>query len=262
MTYHPRPLQKRKCAHCQRTFNAAHKSRIYCSSSCNTLAWRARNAATAADAGPHAAQPAGSDLPFSAQTVGVVAAGTLAANAGTYLAQQLWQGGTDTELLRAEVRAAFADLRADLGLPAVAASASFVPAAVRTATGPVVHIGPKGGPRAPFVQVPFQDRLLYYCAAQDVLLCATAPNTYQRVSSAAELATLVATPAKGPKGREAPARLPLGVARPPAAFPDLDLTHDGPAQRVDDVAAQARQAAEMADFERILLAGLGLESKA
>ena len=137
VTYHKRPLQTRKCAHCRTKFKSNHKSRLYCCQSCNTLAWRARHGATAAEARTNAAWPVGGDLAFSAQTVGVVAAGTLAANAGTYLAQQLWQGGTETEVLRAEVKAQFADIRAAVGLPPMASSASFVPAAIRAATGPV-----------------------------------------------------------------------------------------------------------------------------
>ena len=253
MTYHKRPMQTRKCAHCRTKFESNHKSRLYCCQSCNTLAWRARHGATAAEARPNAARPVGGDLPFSAQTVGVVAAGTLAANAGTYLAQQLWQGGTETEVLRAEVKAQFADLRAAMGLPPVAASASFVPAAIRAATGPVRQIGPKGGPLAPFVEVPYHGHVLYYCAAEDVLLRSTAPGTYQRISSAPLLAALAATP---PKGRKEPARLPVGVARPPAAFPDLDLARNLAACMADEPAAEARQAAAMAAFDRALRAGL------
>ena len=101
MTYHKRPVQTRKCAHCRTKFESNHKSRLYCCQSCNTLAWRVRQGSPAAPCTLRAAGPT-SDLPFTARTVGVVAAGNLAAQAGAYMAQQLWQGGTDTEVLRAD----------------------------------------------------------------------------------------------------------------------------------------------------------------
>lgn len=176
--------------------------------------------------------------------MGVVAAGTLVANAATYLDQQLWQGVTEIELLQADMQAQFAELRAGMGLPP--ASASFVPAAVRAATGPVRQIGLKGGPLVPFVQVPFHGHTLHYCAAEDVLLCSTAPNTYQRVSNARMLAALAATPLTG---RKEPARLPVGdVTLVAAPFPDLDVAAV--------LAAEARKAVNMAAFERVLWEGL------
>ena len=217
MTYHKRPVQTRKCAHCRTPFESNHQSRLYCCQSCNTLAWRARHGVTAANGRAGAARPAGGELPFSARTVGVVAAGSavgaLAAQAGTYLAQQLWQGGTETDRLRADVRAQFAGLRADLGLPPERAPASFVPAAVRAATGPVRHLGPAGGPLAPFVEVPYHGHALYYCAAEDVLLWSPAPDTYRRVSGAPLLAALAATPPQRP----APALPPPAATAPRVA---------------------------------------------
>lgn len=255
MTYHKRPIQTRKCAHCRTTFESNHKSRLYCSNSCNTLACRARKGGTAANGRAGAARPAGGDLAFSARTVGVVAAGSAlgswAAQAGTYFAQQAWQGGSDAQLLRADVQAQFAALRADLGLPA--APASFVPAAVRAATGPVRHLGPKGGPLAPFVEVPYHGHALYYCAAEDVLLWSSAPNTYKRVTSAPQLTWLAATP---PEGRGEKLRLPLDAATPgPASLPDVDLVLDVEAWAADMLAAQAQEAALMAAFDDALWEG-------
>jgi ribosomal protein S27AE len=128
MTYHKRVAKKRKCAHCGTKFLSNHQRRIYCSQSCNTLAWRARHAQQAQeDAQP--AGPAASGLAFSARNVGVLALssalGTLAAQLGTDLTQRLLHGGTDRELLQAELRAGLAQLGV---VPAAAGSAGGAPA--------------------------------------------------------------------------------------------------------------------------------------
>lgn len=120
------------------------------------------------------------------------------------MAQQLWQGGTDTELLRADVAAQSAALRADLNLSLAPGPKSFVPAAVRAATGPVRQLGPKGGPLLSFVQVPYHGHMLYYRAAGDVLLWESAPNAYKRLNRAGQLTALAVTP---PTGRGAALRL-------------------------------------------------------
>ncbi len=113
MTYHKREAKKRKCAHCGDKFLSNHKSRIYCSQSCNTLAWRARRALEGeTDPQPAVAgQPA---LAFSARNVGLLtlssALGTLVAQLGTSLTQQVLYAGTPLDLLRAELRAGLAQL--------------------------------------------------------------------------------------------------------------------------------------------------------
>ena len=250
MTYHKRLPKKCKCAHCGTKFESNHKSRLYCCQSCNTLACRARHGSSAAQERPREAGPTGGDLPFSARTVGVVAAGTLAAQASSYVAQQLWQGGTDTELLRADMQAQFAALRADLNLPPAPGPRSFVPAAVRAATGPVRHIGHAGGPLVPYVQVPYHGHLLYYRAAEDVLLWESAPNTYKRIDEARLLAALAALP---PEGRGAPARLPMPAAPPdPAPLPVLDPAWDTETFLARVRADHAQQVAREAAFDQVL----------
>lgn len=113
MTYHKRVAKKRKCAHCGDKFLSNHKSRIYCSQSCNTLAWRARRAPEE-EAGSLPAVAAGPGLAFSARNVGMLtlssALGTLLAQLGTSLTQQVLYAGTPLDLLRAELRAGLAQL--------------------------------------------------------------------------------------------------------------------------------------------------------
>lgn len=101
-------------------------------------------------------------------------------------------------------------------------------------------MGTIGGPRVPFVQVPYHGHTLYYRAAEDLLLWERAPNTYQRVSDAPMLAALAATP---PTGGGETARLPKGAPMPPAApLPDmdldLDLARDAEAWAADVLAAR------------------------
>ena len=107
MTYHKRPMQVRKCAHCRAKFESNHRSRLYCSSSCNTLAWRARQPAVEPAASAAAGEGAGA-LSLSAQNVGVLAfgaaLGTAAVQGGTALWQEATQGGTPFNRILAELQ--------------------------------------------------------------------------------------------------------------------------------------------------------------
>ena len=208
MTYHKRSAVKRKCAHCHSKFESNHKSRLYCCQSCNTLACRARRGRPAV-AKPQ--KPAfGAPLELSAQTIGVVTLGatlgSLAAQGGTYLAQQLTQGGSDFELLRAEVR----HLRQELGfvpsLPKPPHGAAFLPAALRTATAPVVQLRVGDG-LVPFVRLSYHGHVLYHHPEQGVVLWEEGPGKHSRVHSEQQLAQLAA---HLPTPKALPAALSLG----------------------------------------------------
>lgn len=131
MTYHKRVAKKRKCAHCGDKFLSHHQSRIYCSQSCNTQAWRARQAPEG-EASAQPADPVASGLAFSARNVGVLTLssffGTLAAQLGTDFTQRVRHGSTDLESLRAEVRAGFAQLGVPLGVASPIELAGATPA--------------------------------------------------------------------------------------------------------------------------------------
>jgi len=203
MPYQKRSPVKRKCAHCGTKFESTHKSRIYCCQSCNTLAWRARQDRFDAKA-PVAAAPAGS-LDLTIQNVGVVALGALLAQGGTYLAQQLTQGGSETERLRADIQ----QLQQHVGLaPAtllVAPGAPFLPAPLREATGPVVQIKVENQ-LFPFVRLEYHGHALFHYPAEGVVLCEVRPGEYQRVESDAHMAQLAAHP----RVQAVPASLPPG----------------------------------------------------
>ena len=195
MTYHKRSAVVRKCAHCRTKFESNHKSRLYCCQSCNTLAWKARQGP--AGAAKPTRPPVGASLDLSAQTVGVVALGSalgaLAVEGGTYLAQQLTQGGSDFELLRADVR----QLRQDLGLPIAppkkSLSADFLPEALRAVTGPVVQLA-VGGRMAPFVRLSYHGHVLYHHPDQGLVLWEERSGKCHHVHSEQQLDQLAAHP--------------------------------------------------------------------
>lgn len=75
MAYIPVPTTSRICAHCNGIYYAKDRRRLYCSSSCNTLAWIARKG--------HQTEKTGfakGDLNFSFNNVATVATGTLVAD--------------------------------------------------------------------------------------------------------------------------------------------------------------------------------------
>lgn len=199
MTYHKRSAVKRKCAHCDATFKSNHKSRLYCCQSCNTLAWRARHGHTGAAKPP--APATGAALAFSAQTIGVVtlgaALGSLAAQGGTYVAQQLFQGGSGLELLQTQVHQLHQHLGLAAAPPPAARGAGFLPAALRAATAPRVPIR-VGDRRVPFVRLDYHGHVLYHDPEQGLVLWEEQPGQCHRVHSEQQLAALAATPPGAP----------------------------------------------------------------
>lgn len=208
MTYHKRPLVKRRCAHCDAKFEAAHKSRLYCCQSCNTLAWRARQPAATAPDRAQAGEVVSSSLALTAQNVGVLALGHLAAQGTVAVVQHFVQGGSPQDQLLAEVR----QLRQDLGLaPAVGAPAvgtlppamkslpprvepprTFLPPALAAATAPVHHLAIGGHAPRPFVRLVYAGHVLYHHPAQQLLYWEQAPGNYHHVVTGRLLTLLAA----------------------------------------------------------------------
>lgn len=79
MAYRPVTPKIRNCAQCKEEFTAKDRRRIYCSSSCNTLAWMARQ-----EVEPNSQPLAKGNLSFSLQNVGVAAAGSGVMAAANY----------------------------------------------------------------------------------------------------------------------------------------------------------------------------------
>jgi len=174
MTYHKRPLQQRACAHCEAPFESNHQSRMYCSQSCNTLAWRARQPAKRTEE-PNATGRA--ELEFSVQNVGLLALstalGTAAVQGTTALWQQATQGGSDLDLLRAEVRQLRQELRAYRPGPPPADGLAWLPKALRSATAPLVPLQ-LGAELVHAARVAFGGHVLYHHAGRQLLLWADA----------------------------------------------------------------------------------------
>ena len=211
MTYHKRAAVLRKCAHCRIKFESNHKSRLYCCQSCNTLACRARRG-HAAVAKPQLSA-SGATLELSGQNIGVVTLGatlgSLAAQGGTYLAQQLTQGGSDLELLRADLRQLRQDLRLPPAPPKTLPGADFLPAALRAAKGPVVPLA-VGSRVAPFVRLLYYGHVLYNHPAQGLVLWEERPGKHHRVHSEQQLDQLAAHPQTPTVAAAALAPLSLG----------------------------------------------------
>lgn len=85
MAYTPKQMTDRICTHCGTSYQARDKRRIYCSSSCNTLAWMARQEKKPTDLPKtDKAQPDGS-LALTTQNVATIAVGAAATAGINYL---------------------------------------------------------------------------------------------------------------------------------------------------------------------------------
>ena len=181
MPYHKRPLRACACRHCGQPFAAAHKSRLYCSSSCNTLAWRARRAlagpapqplAPALVPAPTPALPGAAELAFTWQTVGVIAAGTavgqLALQAGAALFHSVTKPAAETD------------------------PAAWLPPALRAGRGPAVLAHFPEAPRPVLLeQFVHEGVLLCYHRAAGRLFYPLATGVLLPVPTAANLGMLV-----------------------------------------------------------------------
>lgn len=187
MAYHKRPLTARLCAHCHAPFEAAHKARMYCSNSCNTLACRSRKASPTRGR-PVAPPPSpAASLTFDPQTLAVLAAGQV-------LGQFVWSMG--------------ARLVAHLSAPAVDPG-MWLPAAVRAAPEPSqwLHAPDWPAPRL-FAVYSFHGQCLCYRAADRLLLWASPVGEWVALTSPEQLAALAPPPVlAAPRGAQTLAQL-------------------------------------------------------
>lgn len=107
MGYKRRESQEKQCQHCGKPFASSHKSRIYCSSSCNTLAWMKRRHVNV-DSSAQGGGQQKATLDFNAPNVATLAAGSLAADGVKKFGKALFGYKSDEEkkidLLIEEVR--------------------------------------------------------------------------------------------------------------------------------------------------------------
>ena len=258
MTYHKRPLQQRACAHCEALFESNHQSRMYCSQSCNTQAWRARQPAKRSTPAKQTEEPTvtgRADLAFSAQNVGMLALGTALGTAAVQGTAALWQqaaqGGSDLDLLRAEVRQLRQELRAARTGAPPADGVAWLPKALRSATAPLVPLQ-LGAELVQAVRVEFGGQVLYHHAGRQLLLWADASGRLKAVRSPEQLAQLG-------QRQVPPAERPAPAPLVPAPQPGLS------AAAVDAIGAQwlaelpvqlARDEAEQKAQEELFMAAL------
>ena len=250
MTYHKRPLQTRKCAHCRTKFESNHKGRKYCCQSCNTLAWRARQLPPLTrPAGQAAENPAGpATLAFSAQNIGMVvlgtALGTAAVQGTTALWQQATRGGSDLDVLRAEVRQlhqAVLALHPGGGPVPPPDALSALPEALRTATAPRVPLQLGPGDTVQAVRLAFHGQVLYHSPERHLLVWEATPGTNHRLTRAEQLPQIAAYAARQRQKAVPPA--------PPARVPEAALPAEAADAQLDRWLAEfpaevARQKAE------------------
>jgi hypothetical protein len=213
VTYHKRPLQTRKCAHCRTKFESNHKGRKYCCQSCNTLAWRARQLNTADPPGE-----AGGRKRCGPGHAGVLGAKRWDGGAGhgagqgtTALWQQAMQGGYDLDVLRAEVpqlhQAVLAFHPGGEPMPP--------PDALRTATVPRVPLQLGPGDTVQAVRLAFHGQVLCHSPERHLLVWEATPGTNHRLTRAEQLPQIAAYAA-----RQRPKSVP---PVPPARAPEVAL---------------------------------------
>lgn len=83
MAYIPVPTTQKICKQCNTLYYAKDRRRLYCSSSCNTLAWMARKGTQ------KTYKLASGNLSFSLQNIGVTGLGATAAAVGNYVLNDL-----------------------------------------------------------------------------------------------------------------------------------------------------------------------------
>jgi ribosomal protein S27AE len=190
MAYRKQVPQSRTCVQCQAVFLTAHQSRRYCSSACNTRAWRARSAASASvvpfaglaplpPTSPSAAKaPIESPKPpRNGPSFGAMVAATMVGNAASDAAKYLLTPAPT---------------------PVSAAGAAFPtwpPTELLAAAGSPVWIRDAAWAQPQLLTpVPYQGHTLYlYVEAGTTFVLWRSPSTgWQQVTTRAELAQLAA----------------------------------------------------------------------
>ncbi|TGE13810.1 hypothetical protein [Hymenobacter elongatus] len=176
------------------------------------------------------------------------AIGTAAVQGGAYLWQQVTQGGSEVDLLRAEVRQLRHELQAAQALPPPQGVLALLPEALRTATSPQGMLRLGANQAVPVVRVVYQGQVLYHNASQQLLVWEPRPGAFQRITTAQQLTQLARQPARQAKPAAPAPKVglpPTGRAHellPPVAARVL------PAPVWDTAADQAFDAAVLAIF--------------
>ncbi|MBO0940078.1 hypothetical protein J2I47_26270 [Fibrella sp. HMF5335] len=80
MAYKPVPTTQKVCVRCNTIYYAKDRRRLYCSSSCNTLAWMDRRGLGSSNQSQVEPKKAAGGLEFSLNNIGTIATGVLVAD--------------------------------------------------------------------------------------------------------------------------------------------------------------------------------------
>lgn len=234
MTYHKRLSQLIDCAHCGQVFEAAHKSRLYCCQSCNTLAWRARQGKSkAATETKRPLEPAqqSTSLELDAKTVGVIALstaiGNLAVQGGTSVVQHLMQGNANVRAIQPAIRQPHSEALQIRAVPNTEQPADFLPADLQAIAAPRKWIKLPDKGNLAFVRLQHYGHELYYQAEHQLLLWKDEEGQLHAITSARMFARLARYPA--PLANQLP-KQPQPIAPELAPSPegltlDIDFRH-------------------------------------
>jgi ribosomal protein S27AE len=215
MAYKRVPEQVRECAFCGSAFTAAHRRRLYCSSSCNTRACVARKAAQAVRATTEVDLGKANSL-----------ASPASASAGTVtLAHNLQNWAILTIAPQApKLIGAAVQFIGDLLSPREAGPSTWLPATLQQTSGPLVVIeyAEWDEPRF-FVELAYGQHTLYYRAQHELLIVREATGELRQLRTAAEFAALTPKPLRGIAALQAraagTASSPLLASVPPLRLP-------------------------------------------
>lgn len=259
MTYHKRPTQTIDCAHCGTLFEAAHKSKMYCCQSCNTLAWQARHGKKKAVAGakqPVGDTPSAVSLELTTKNVSVIALsaafGNLVAQGSTSVVKHLMQGNANAQAPQPAIGHMPQQL---VQLPAGSDTeqpVDFLPADLQAILAPLEWITlPERGALA-FVRLQYYGHELCYQVEHQLLLLKNKEVGYYTITSARMFTKLARYPAQS--ASQLPTRVePAGAEAAP--HPE-ELALDLGLLTTDMIAADAfkmqQEAKEQEAFARAL----------
>ncbi|GAA3932604.1 hypothetical protein GCM10022406_16770 [Hymenobacter algoricola] len=135
---------------------------------------------------------------MSAQNIGLLtlssALGAAAVQGGTHLLQQVTQGGSDLDLVRAAMHQLRQELQAAKVLPQPVSVLSYLPEELQLATTPVVML-PLGTSTVSAVRVRYHGHILYHNEGQQLLVWEERPGTYHHIRNEQQLVQLADKPA-------------------------------------------------------------------
>ena len=264
MTYHKRATQTIECAHCGDFFESAHRSRMYCCQSCNTLACQARQGKKKAVAGAKQLMedaPNVVSLELNPKNVGIIALGaalgSLAAQGGTSVVKHLTQGNANAPALQPSIGPTPQKL---VQLPTGSNTeqpVDFLPADLQAIVAPLEWITLPGKGPLVFVQLQYYGHELRYQAEHQLLLLKNNEVGYYAITSARMFTKLARYPALSASQVPVRADSVGAESTPSSAACTLNFGHNLADDMIAANALRMKQEAEGDEaFTRTLMQGM------